>query len=50
MARTPTIRDRAGKVAADLARQQHRYRHELLDTEERCKLRDRILKLKAVRS
>ena len=36
MARTPTIRDRAEKVAADLARLERKFRHEILDDEGRA--------------
>lgn len=44
----PTIRPEGEKVAAEkrLATLAERYRHELLDVEERAELRDRILRLR----
>jgi hypothetical protein len=49
MARTPTIRSGAEKVARDLHQLrvlEERLRHELLDDEERQELRDRVLSLR----
>jgi hypothetical protein len=45
MARTPTIRSGAEKVARDLRVLEERLRHELLDDEERQELRDRVISL-----
>jgi len=48
MARTPIIREPDSKVPADkrLARLEERFRHELMDDEERQELRDRVLRLR----
>jgi hypothetical protein len=48
MARTPIIREPNAKVPADkrLARLEERFRHELMDDEERQELRDRVLALR----
>ena len=46
MAHRPTIRERRPRVAADLARLEERFRHELVVTDERLMLRERILQLK----
>jgi hypothetical protein len=48
MARTPIIREPDSKVPADkrLARLEERFRHELMDDEERQVLRDRVLALR----
>jgi len=49
MARTPTIRSGAKKVARDhrqLRSLEERLRHELMDDEERQELRDRVLRLR----
>ena len=45
MARTPTIRSGAEKVARDLRVLEERLRHEFMD-EERKELRDRVLSLR----
>ena len=47
MADTRSVRERPEKVAADLARLEERFRHELMGEEEHDRLRCRILKLKA---
>ena len=48
MARTSIIREPDSKVPADklLARLEERYRHELMDDEERLALRDRVIGLR----
>jgi hypothetical protein len=46
MARTPTIRAGAEKVAAELRLLEERLAHELMDDEERQELRDRVLRLR----
>ena len=50
MTSKPSLPVRGGSLKGEIARLEAKYRHELMDIEERCKLRDRILKLKAGRS
>jgi hypothetical protein len=42
----PTIRERGTRVTDDLARMEERFRHEVVDTEERLVLLERILQLR----
>ena len=46
MAVQPILRNDPEKVAAELRSLEERYRHELMDDEERQELRDRVLRLR----